>query len=249
MGDGAYEHFGDLGCAGVRRSRVPTLWDNWTEGAAGGGGKVLPIMIDLTEYKNAAHSCWLLTQELAVPNDDRSRLSLALLQLAQEHHANIVLLLEHRQYGSAFALVRPLYEAFVRGVWAARIATDNDLVLYQDDQQFGLKQLAAKVAKQTQFEGTNFEQIVGRTLNAMHSYTHNGYLASVRRLSSDAIEPAYEMAEIREVLGFAQLFGVLATAEILEQAANVENIRINEMYALVDRITMKYPLDCYAVER
>ena len=206
-------------------------------------------MIDLTEYKNAAHSCWLLVQELAVPNDDRSRLSLALLQLAQEHHASIVLLVEHRQYGSAFTLMRPLYEAFVRGVWAARIATDNDLVLYQDDQQFGLKQLAAKVAKQAQFEGTNFAALAGRALNAMHSYTHNGYLASVRRLSSGAIEPAYEMAEIREALEFAQLLGVLATAEILEQATSVENIRIDEMQALVDCITMKSPSDSDAVHR
>jgi hypothetical protein len=188
-----------------------------------------------------------LTQELTVPNDDRSRLSLASLQLAQEHHSSIVLLLEHRQYGSGFALVRPLYEAFVRGVWLARIATDKELALYQDDRQFSLKQLAVKVATQAHFEDTNFAALAGRGLSAMHSYTHNGYLASVRRLTSDAIEPAYEADEIREVLELAQLLGVLATAEILEQATSVESVRVDEMQALVQGITMRHSSDSSAV--
>lgn len=213
----------------------------------GWGGKLLPIMIDLTKYKNTLHSCWSLTQELGVPNDDRSRLSLALLQLAQEHHSSIVLLLEHRQYGSAFALLRPLYEAFVRGVWLARIASENEVIRYQRDDQFSLRGLAEKVSELPAFGGTRFAATAKSALNAMHSYTHNGYLASVRRLSSDAIEPAYEVAEIREVLEFAQLFGVLATGEILELATNVENVRVGELQALVQGITMKYPSDSDAV--
>ena len=200
-------------------------------------------MIDLTEYKNATRSCWLLTQELAVPIDDRSRLSLALLQLAQEHHASIILLIEHQQYASAFALLRPLYEAFVRGVWLARIASEREFAKYQRDEQFSLKDLATKVSVLPTFDGSNFAVLAGRALNAMHSYTHNGYLASVRRLSSDAIEPAYEVAEIREVLEFAQLLGVLATAEILEQATNMESVRVDEMQALVQEITMRHSSD------
>lgn len=182
-----------------------------------------------------------------MPNDDRSRLSLALLQLAQEHHSSIVLLLEHRQYGSAFALLRPLYEAFVRGVWLARIASENEVIRYQRDDQFSLRGLAEKVSELPAFGGTSFAATAKSALNAMHSYTHNGYLASVRRQACDAIEPAYEVGEIREVLEFAQLFGVLATAEILEQATNVESVRVDEMQALVQGITMRYSSDSGAV--
>ena len=206
------------------------------------------MMIDLSMYKDVARYCWSSTQELAVPNADRSRLSLGLLQLAQEHHASIILLIEHQQYGSAFALVRPLYEAFVRGVWLAQIATDKDLARYQEDQQFGLKQLAAQVAARAQLDGTNFAGLADRALNAMHSYTHNGYLASVRRLSRDAIEPAYEADEIREVLEFAQLFGVLATAEILEQAINVEQSRIEKLHNVIHEITTKGKLESRATD-
>lgn len=207
------------------------------------GGKPLPIMIDLTECKNCTHSCWSLTQDLHFPGDDRTRLSAGLLQLAQEHHASIVLLLQHQQYGSAFALLRPLYEAYVRGVWLARVASEREFSRFQRDESISLKDLASKVSVLPTFDGTNFAVSADRALNAMHSYTHNGYLASVRRLSSDAIEPAYEVAEIREVLEFAQLFGVLATAEILELSTNVENVRVDELHALVQGITMKYPSD------
>ena len=87
---------------------------------------IKPIKNDLSTYKDVARSCWSSTQELTVPNDDRSRLSLGLLQLVQEHHASIVILIQHQQYGSAFALLRPLYEAYVRGVWLAQVASDRE---------------------------------------------------------------------------------------------------------------------------
>ena len=204
-------------------------------------------MIDLTEYKNCTHSCWSLTQDLPLPGDDRTRLSAGLLQLAQEHHASIVILIQHQQYGSAFALLRPLYEAYVRGVWLARVASEREFSRFQRDENFSLKDLASKVSVLPTFDGTNFAGLAGRALNAMHSYTHNGYRASARRQSSDAIEPSYEVAEIREVLEFAQLFGVLATAEILEQATNVENFRVDKMQALVQGIKTRYSSDSGAV--
>lgn len=201
------------------------------------GGKPLPIMIDLTEYKNCTHSCWSLTQDLPLPGDDRTRLSAGLLQLAQEHHASIVILIQHQQYGSAFALLRPLYEAYVRGVWLARVASEREFSRFQRDENFSLKDLASKVSVLPTFDGTNFAGLAGRALNAMHSYTHNGYLASVRRQSPDAIEPAYEMAEIREVLEVAQVLGVLATAEILDMAKTPDLGRIEELKNLLGSIT------------
>jgi len=173
-------------------------------------------MIDISAYKEGATRVWLVTQDLTLPSDDRTRLSAGLLQLAQEHHASIVLLIEHQQCGSAFALLRPLYEAYVRGVWLARVASEREFSRFQRDENFSLKDLASKVSVLPTFDGTNFAGLAGRALNAMHSYTHNGYLASVRRQSPDAIEPAYEVAEIREVLDVAQALGVLATAEILD---------------------------------
>jgi hypothetical protein len=178
-----------------------------------------------------------MTQELAVPSDDRSRLSLALLQLVQEHHASIVILIQHQQYGSAFALLRPLYEAYVRGVWLARVASEREFSRFQRDENFSLKDLASKVSVLPTFDGTNFAGLAGRALNAMHSYTHNGYLASVRRQSPDAIEPAYEVAEIREVLEVAQALGVLATAEILDMAEMPDIGRIEELENLLGSIT------------
>jgi hypothetical protein len=211
------------------------------------GGWLLSPMIDISAYKEAATRAWSVTQDLHLPSDDRTRLSAGLLQLAQEHHASIILLIEHQQCGSAFALLRPLYEAFVRGVWLGRIASENDVIRYRRDEKFNLRDQAGKVSELPPFDGTSFAATARSALKAMHSYTHNGYLASVRRLSSDAIEPAYEVAEIREVLEFAQLFGVLATAEILELATNVENVRVDELQALVQGITMRYPSDSDAV--
>lgn len=194
-------------------------------------------MIGISAYKDAATRAWSVTQDLPLASNDRTRLSAGLLQLAQEHHASIVILIQHQQYGSAFALLRPLYEAYVRGVWLARIASEREFSRYQRDENFSLKDLASKVSVLPTFDGTNFADLAGRTLNAMHSYTHNGYLASVRRQSPDAIEPAYEVAEIREVLEVTQVLGVLATAEILDIAKTPDLGRIDELKNLVGSLT------------
>jgi len=53
---------------------------------------------------------------LEIKSDDRSRLAAGCLDIALEHQKSIVLLTEHRLYGSAATLVRLIFEAYVRGV-------------------------------------------------------------------------------------------------------------------------------------
>ena len=45
--------------------------------------------------------------------------------IAQEHHHAIILLLEKGLCASAFALVRPAFEAYVRGEWLALCADEE----------------------------------------------------------------------------------------------------------------------------
>jgi hypothetical protein len=58
--------------------------------------------------------------------NDRVRIAGACLDLAMEHHKAIVVLAAHQLFGSAFALARPVFEAYVRGVWLHRCASRAD---------------------------------------------------------------------------------------------------------------------------
>lgn len=68
-----------------------------------------------------------------IPSETRFRLAGACLGVALEHHKAIILLIKHRLYGSAFAMVRPLFESYVRGVWLHRCASDSDINLFTAD--------------------------------------------------------------------------------------------------------------------
>src|SRR4051794_4668520 len=62
------------------------------------------------------------------PNPDRLTLFASFFSLAQSHHESILLLChEERLVGSAYALFRPLVEATNRGMFAAFLATEEQV--------------------------------------------------------------------------------------------------------------------------
>ncbi len=72
---------------------------------------------------------WLYSQldGLNFPSDDRHRFSGGCFHATLEYQQAIVLLVKERLYGAAFALLRSVYESYVRGIWLHRCATEEDL--------------------------------------------------------------------------------------------------------------------------
>ncbi len=68
-----------------------------------------------------------LLHEVSLPATDRARIAAGCFAAALEHHHAIVVLSRERLAGSAFALMRIEYEAYVRGIWLARCATEAQL--------------------------------------------------------------------------------------------------------------------------
>ena len=73
------------------------------------------------------------TRNLVLPADRRSRMACGCLDLALEHQSGIAVLALHQLFGSAFALLRILYEAYVRGTWLMRCASDAALDKFESD--------------------------------------------------------------------------------------------------------------------
>ncbi len=66
--------------------------------------------------------------EESLPSTIRSWLFLLLYDLATEHHGALLILTNTgTHFGSALALLRPLWEVSLRGVWVARCAWDEQL--------------------------------------------------------------------------------------------------------------------------
>ncbi|MCX7246313.1 MAG: hypothetical protein NTX31_01325 [Burkholderiales bacterium] len=160
---------------------------------------------------------------LDISRERRVLLAVSCYDVVIEHHVGIVVLLRSRINGSAFALVRPLFETFVRGVWLRHCATDEQIDLYVGD-KLGLKfwQLLQAVEKVDGFEGKVLSGLKKNAWDAMNSYTHGGIRQAERRTNGAYIEPAFSLEEIVEIIKLAGSFALLAFQQIADEAKRTD---------------------------
>ncbi len=64
---------------------------------------------------------------MEVPNEERCIFAGALLDVVHDHAKGISLTFEQSLFASGYALVRPLFEVFIRAAWVVHCATDSEL--------------------------------------------------------------------------------------------------------------------------
>lgn len=154
-------------------------------------------------------------QGVQFPASDRARLSAALLDQVHEHHESIQLLLEKKLVGSAFALVRIIFETTVRGIWLFRCASDPEVEQFKADKlkkKFG--ELIAAVENVVGAQGSALSQMKSKFWAGMCSYAHGGSLQAVRRISATHIGPQYSEEEQVGTLSFSDFCVLLASVEL-----------------------------------
>lgn len=157
---------------------------------------------------------------IEIPSGDREAMAGALFDQVHEHHKAILLLLKNLFVGSAFSLVRPTLETFVRGVWLWRCASDGEVVSFARDniggKSFGtiIEEIEAKPG----WDVGVLSKVKKEAWSAMCSYAHGGYLQAVRRVIPDEIRPNYTEGEILEVINSSTAIALLAASEIFSMA-------------------------------
>jgi hypothetical protein len=156
---------------------------------------------------------WITAQDhdLLHPENRRARAALGCLDLAIEHQTAISLLAAQNLWGPVYALLSRLLDAFVRGVWLARCASEDDLDAFQ---LAGLR-------------GRSFEDLVGDVERSLgHS---RGVLSKLRHTSwamfgdftyGASAGPNYPAAETDQALRVATALGLLAATERADLAGH-----------------------------
>lgn len=156
---------------------------------------------------------------LDIPKNSRSLLSVSCHDVVIEHHVAVVTLFNARIYGSAFTLVRPVFETFVRGVWLKNCASDADLSKYKKDKlDFSFQTLLNEIEKTEAFKSKSLSALKEQAWDAMNSYVHGGIQQISRRLSDGEISPDFLEQEIQEVLKLSQTFALLSFIQIAGEA-------------------------------
>jgi hypothetical protein len=179
-----------------------------------------PVIVGACELSN-----WIAERlnGLEITGERRIFLAVFCYDVVVEHQVGITVLARDRINGSAFALVRPLFDTFVRGAWLRHCATDQQIDKYVKDRldlKFG--ELLDQVESVDGFQSGVFSRLKKKTWRAMNSYTHGGIQQAGRRRSGAYIEPDFPPESVIEVIKLAGSFALLAFQQIVIEAKRMD---------------------------
>jgi hypothetical protein len=156
------------------------------------------------------------TDGMPLPADRRARMALGCFDVAIEHLAGISVLAEQLLWGPVYALSQCMFDAFVRGVWLARCATEIDLDSFE---------LAGLRGKPFRDLVEDVEHALGHSRGvlsklrtsswAMFSdFTHAGCEHVRCRKGPNNTAPNYPVAETEQALRLATALGLLSATEL-----------------------------------
>ena len=158
---------------------------------------------------------------LKIKSEDRFRVAAGCLDMVLEHQKAIVLLTANNLFGSAAALVRSIFESYVRGCWLFYCATDNQIEKFKNEKlDMKLYQFIEGLEKHEAFSGGTLTHVKKTSYTAMNSFTHSGFFQVVRRNTGSTIEPNYADEELIDALETADSFAILTTRAIADMSDN-----------------------------
>jgi hypothetical protein len=171
----------------------------------------------MSHHQSATESLELLSlaraqlSGLNVPNTLRNRVCAACFAVSHEHHRSLLtlLLIEPAAVASAYALVRPQFEAYARAMWLWRCATEAQVERFREAGRLtGMKAMMEALAKTPGFEAVDLMETYTNHWSFMCAYVHTGAQQVSRWSEGPMIEPKYSDAEIQQVIRFAEKVSV-----------------------------------------
>ncbi len=156
----------------------------------------------------------------AMPTSLRHQLAGATLHVAVEHHQAIVLLIEQQVYASAFALLRSLFEAYIRGAWLGTLATDAEVERADRDNfpEFGAMVKALETGNALPVG--SMSKLKNDAWGMLNSLTHTGRAQRNNRLTVEGLGHRYDDQQLHEALNVADSLAFFVTLEFARLAEN-----------------------------
>jgi hypothetical protein len=139
----------------------------------------------------------------------REHLSGACLHASIEHGMAIVVLVDVGFPGSALALLRLQFEAYVRGVWLAHCASDGEVDEAGRDEFPKMDPMIKSLERPGLLDSAVLSTIKKQAWKALNSLTHTGYQQIGPRLNKDGIGSHFNDEQIRAALDGAEAWTIL----------------------------------------
>ena len=150
----------------------------------------------------------------------RSNLSGGCLHASIEHGTAILVLIDEGLYGSALALIRLQFEAYVRGIWLAHSASDSEVDTAGQDEFPKMDRIIASLEKPGLLDGSLLSTIKRDSWKHLNSLTHSGYQQIGPRLNKNGIGSYFDEDQIQIALNWAESLTILGAVAFAELAKN-----------------------------
>jgi hypothetical protein len=167
---------------------------------------------------------------------NRSVVSVSLLHLSIEHQKAIGVLVGCGNVnGSAFALLRPQFEAYVRGLWYNRCASDKQIQKFlSGGEPPRINKLIEAVEETDGFKHGALMRQKKSLWTALNDYTHGGSVQVKARTTGSEITGNYSLEHLAWLLNKSSDLSLLAGIEIVGIANN--NELANELLSIYREI-------------
>jgi hypothetical protein len=167
-----------------------------------------------------------LTDGITFETTNRLRVSTALLHLSLEHQTGIHSLVDLGVIGSAFALLRPQFETYIRGVWYHRCATDTQVTQFINGAQPPkIDVLIKEIEKLEAFDEKLLSSTKQRIWPNLNDFTHGGAIQIKARFSANEIAQNYKEEHIANLLTSSAIWALLAGVAIASAIGTEELAR------------------------
>jgi hypothetical protein len=139
----------------------------------------------------------------------RSYLSGACLHASIEHGFAILVLVDEDLHGSALALIRLQFEAYVRGMWLAQCASDSEVDKAGHDEFPKINSMIESLEKPGLLDSALLSTIKDGAWESLNSLTHTGYQQIGPRLNKYGIGSYFDDDQIRVALNWAEALTIL----------------------------------------
>ena len=170
-----------------------------------------------------------LVDGIPINTDKRSRVAAALFHLSMEHHGSIHVLITKKHYGSAFALLRPQFEAFVRGAWFQNCASDEHLIEYMNNNEPPkINKLITEIESTPSYSENTLKEMKKNAWSSLCGYTHGGFSQVINRTKPTEVTNDYNDESIINLINQTSSITLITLAAIASLIDN-ENFANNAL--------------------
>lgn len=158
-----------------------------------------------------------------VPDAPKMKIAVALLHLCNEHHQGIDLLVSNGVNGSAFALFRSQFEAYIRAIWLYHCSQEQQFSDFMADKQIPpIKTLIENIEQLNDYKSKTLSSTHEKLYKSMCSFAHGGVTQVNARLRNGQIDESYLPEQIIDLIRTSAILSFMAGAGIAQLVGNQE---------------------------